>query len=79
MTISASGAIKIVPCFKTTDGRYFEEESEAKFHQGKLYFAEWYEKRPLLGMDEGGYVGSRDMIDFLVGNQIRIRMLIDGD
>lgn len=54
-----------VKCFKTKDGRIFNQEDEAEQHSRFLEFHEFYIKDPLLDI-RGNSVPSEDVFAFMV-------------
>lgn len=59
-TIMAS--IQKINVSKTSDGRLFEDEAEAREHQSELDFRDWYRDNEI----SGSYAGSRVDVDTLV-------------
>lgn len=57
-----------IKAFETTDGRIFTDEIAAREHQGKIDFAEWYEKRELK-VGEYETLCADDLLDWLRENR----------
>lgn len=67
-----------VPAFKTSDGVLFENEVDAKKHQGVLDFEAWYEENKIYG--EYGYtVDCSSIKEWLLDNRTTILKLLNGE
>lgn len=68
-----------VEVFKTSDGKLFEEEDEARDHEGNLNFQNWYDniEEPLLTRTES--VESADMLNWLLKFKYKVLELYGMD
>jgi len=58
-----------VKAYKTSDDKLFEVREEAKKHQAKVEFYDWYPNNKLLGNYAGSYVDSNDLLEWLNDNK----------
>lgn len=63
-----------IEAFKTKDGRVFEDEESAYYHERDLELEEWYIENKLCG-NYGSSIDLKNLIDYLKENKRKFQFL----
>lgn len=66
-----------VACFKTRDGKVFEQERDAAKHELCLEFRQWYEKNKIYGKHEGCQIEGKEIESWIIENARELRVFLD--
>lgn len=65
-----------ITCFRTSDGKIFEDETSACQHEKRLSFGLWYERNKLYSRFDGS-IEAKQIEDWLTENEWEIRLFLE--